>query len=172
MAEENNNQEQNGQNGGIDSVADELYKIDSHTKEVEEKLKTHRKINTSLCGKIIKIDEDYAEVELVCTREMAVDDLGLIHGGFTFAAADFAAMAAVNDPNVVLIGGFTKFLAPLEVGDVATFEATARFNDARKRDITVIGKKRDLKIFEAELAAVILNKHILKIKSDNPKMPS
>jgi len=43
---------------------------------------------------------------------MAVDQMGLVHGGFTFGAADFAAMAAVNDPNVVLVSSECRFFKP------------------------------------------------------------
>ena len=47
---------------------------------------------------------------------MAADGRGLVHGGFTFGLADFAAMCAVNDPNVVLGAATCKFLAPVQVG--------------------------------------------------------
>ena len=55
---------------------------------------------------------------------MAADDRGLVHGGFIFGMADYAAMVAVNDPLVVLGSAETKFLKPVQVGD--TVEAVAR----------------------------------------------
>jgi acyl-coenzyme A thioesterase PaaI-like protein len=48
---------------------------------------------------------------------MAVDDRGLVHGGFVFGLADHAAMLAVNDPNVVLGAASTRFLKPVRVGE-------------------------------------------------------
>jgi acyl-coenzyme A thioesterase PaaI-like protein len=44
---------------------------------------------------------------------MAADQRGLVHGGFTFGLADYAAMVAVNDPNVVLGAAEVRFLAPV-----------------------------------------------------------
>ena len=38
--------------------------------------------------------------------------------GFIFGAADYAAMLAVNQPNVVLGAAETHFLKPSRVGDV------------------------------------------------------
>ena len=78
-----------------------------------------------LCGSIVDLKKGYAKVTLPCSKDMSVDNLGLIHGGFIFGAADFAAMAAVNEPTVVLIGSKTRFLAPAKIGDVVEFEAKA-----------------------------------------------
>ena len=128
------------------------------------KLNTHQKIKKYLSGEVEELKENYAKIRLSCTKEMAVDEMGLIHGGFTFSAADFAAMAAVNEPYVVLIGANTKFLAPAKVGDVIIFEAHAKFEDARKREIDVVGTINDIKVFKGTFDAVILPEHVLKLK--------
>ena len=141
-------------------------------------LKTHTKIKKYLSGDIVTLKENYAQVKLSCTKEMAVDEMGLVHGGFTFSAADFAAMAAVNEPYVVLIGAVSKFLAPVKVGDIVIFEAYAKFEDARKREVNVIGSINDIKVFEGTFDAVILPEHVLKLKlkkvrkTKKPKKPS
>ncbi len=127
-------------------------------------LNTHKKIKKYLSGDIELLKENYAKVKLNCTSEMAVDEMGLIHGGFTFGAADFAAMAAVNEPYVVLIGANSKFLAPVKVGDTIIFEAHARFEDARKREVGVVGSINEIKVFEGTFDAVILPEHVLKLK--------
>ncbi|MCJ7764640.1 MAG: thioesterase, partial [Thiovulaceae bacterium] len=57
---------------------------------------THLKIDNSLCGEAVKIEQGLAQVRLVTTQQMAADSEGLVHGGFIFGAADFAAMCAVN----------------------------------------------------------------------------
>ena len=85
---------------------------------------THLNINTSLCGKVIKLQENYAEVLLHTTQQMSADMQGLVHGGFVFAAADYAAMSAVNDPYVVLGSSSSKFVAPVKVGGVVLCKAT------------------------------------------------
>ncbi len=139
--------------------------LDNYIEDDESiNLKTHTKIKKYLSGDIVSLKENYAQVKLRCTKEMAVDDMGLIHGGFTFCAADFAAMAAVNDPYVVLIGAVSKFLAPVKVGDTVIFEAHAKFEDARKREVDVIGSINDIKVFEGKFDAVILPEHVLKLK--------
>jgi acyl-CoA thioesterase len=127
-------------------------------------LKTHERIRMHLCGSIVDLKKGYAKVTLPCSKDMSVDNLGLIHGGFIFGAADFAAMAAVNEPTVVLIGSKTRFLAPAKIGDVVEFEAKAKFEDARKRDVEVIGKINDIKVFEGTFYTVVLEKHVLKLK--------
>jgi len=127
-------------------------------------LKTHRRIDQSLCGTLLELKEGYAKVELETTRQMAVDEMGLVHGGFTFAAADFAAMAAVNDPNVVLVGSECRFLSPVKVGDRVLFEAHEQYKESRKRKIKVIGTFEDIKVFEGDFMAVVLERHVLKLK--------
>ncbi len=132
--------------------------------EGEVELNTHRRIDQSLSGMLLELQEGYAKVELETTRQMAVDEMGLIHGGFTFAAADFAAMAAVNDPNVVLVSSECRFLSPVKVGDRVVFEAKELYRESRKRKIHVIGTFEDIKVFEGEFMAVVLERHVLKLK--------
>jgi len=127
-------------------------------------LNTHQRINKELCGSVVELSEGYAKVELLTTREMVVDHMGLVHGGFTFGAADFAAMAAINDPNVVLINSECRFLSPVKVGDTIVFEAKERYHESKKRRIHVVGKFKDIKVFEGNFLAVVLDRHIFKLK--------
>jgi len=130
----------------------------------EQGLKTHLKINPGLCGNLIKLEDSYAEVELVTTPEMSVDSHNLVHGGFTFGAADFCAMAAVNDPNVVLVNSNCKFLSPVKVGDKVVFKAKQLHQESRKREIEVEGYLNEVKVFDGKFMAVVLEKHILALK--------
>jgi len=84
---------------------------------------THLNIDTSLCGKLVKLEKDYAEVLLHTTQQMTADTQGLVHGGFVFATADYAAMSAVNDPFVVLGSSSSKFIAPVKVADAVLCKA-------------------------------------------------
>jgi len=127
-------------------------------------LNTHQRINKELCGHVVELSEGYAKVELLTTREMAVDHMGLVHGGFTFGAADFAAMAAINDPNVVLVSSECRFLSPVKVGDTVVFEAKERYHESKKRRIHVVGKFKDIKVFEGNFLAVVLDRHVFKLK--------
>ena len=134
----------------------------NETKKIE--LNTHKKINQQLCGKLIELKENYAKVKFEATEEMAVDELGLIHGGFTFGAADFCAMATINHPNVVLVSSNSKFLAPVKVGDVVIFESEVVFDDDKKQEVIVRGTIDDIKVFEGVFGTVVLKKHVLKLK--------
>jgi acyl-coenzyme A thioesterase PaaI-like protein len=74
-------------------------------------INTHEKISKRLVGRPIEVVRGtHAVVELNATNEMAVDLVGLTHGGFTFGLADYAAMLAVNHPNVVLGSAQVKSL--------------------------------------------------------------
>jgi acyl-CoA thioesterase len=127
-------------------------------------LRTHKKIDESLCGRLGRLEPGRAEVWLATRQDMVADAYGLVHGGFLFGAADYAAMAAVNDPNVVLVSSDCRFLSPVKVGDRIVFEANELYKEARKRNIHVVGYFEDIKVFEGEFMAVVLERHVLKLK--------
>lgn len=126
-------------------------------------LNTHEKINTVYSGEIVKLESGYAKVLLETNEIMRADEVGLVHGGFIFSAADFAAMAAVNEPNVVLASCNCLFLAPVRVGDAVTFEATEHQKEGRKRNVTVHGFVHEIKVFEGEFKTVITERHVLRL---------
>lgn len=142
---------------------------------LNDDLKTHLKIKSILVGNLVAMSKNSSKVVLQTTHDMSVDEFGLIHSGFLFGSAEYAAVAAVNEPNVVVIGCRSKFFAPAKVGDLITFEAKGRFEDARKREIKVIGMINEIKVFEGLFQAVLLERHILQTKIDelqasfNPK---
>ncbi len=138
-----------------------------NTDEKNENLQTHNKIRSNLCGNIVKLEPSYSKTTLQTTKEMAVDDLGLVHSGFVFGAADYAAAVAVNEPNIVVIGSRSKFLAPAKVDDLIEFVAYAKFEDSRKREIKVTGHINDIKVYEGLFNAVVLDQHIFKTKIKN-----
>ena len=136
-------------------------------------LRTHDLINHRYSGDLDELKEGYAKVSIMTNDEMRVDSFGLVHGGFIFCAGDFAAMAAVNDPNVVLASCQCDFLSPVRVGDEVVFEANVRHKDGRKREVKVVGSVLDIKVFEATMKTVVLEKHVLKLDLMNAsKNPS
>ena len=148
---------------GDDEEGESLHSID----EIKEDLKTHSKVRSNLCGTILKLDAGYAKTTLQTTKDMILDDLGLIHSGFIFGAADYAAAVAVNEPNLVIIGSRSKFLAPAKIEDLIEFEAKAKFEDSRKREIKVSGFINEVKVYEGIFQAVVLEQHIFKTKIKN-----
>ena len=123
---------------------------------------THLKINTKLCGEVVQLAEGYARVQLNTDAEMAADEAGLIHGGFIFGAADFAAMCAVNEPNVVLTGSSCRFIAPSVKGDVIDFEATVVEQDGAKALVEVVGHSRGRDVFTGSFKTYVTQEHVLK----------
>jgi acyl-CoA thioesterase len=130
----------------------------------EYELKTHILIDRTLSGEIIQLGENYAKVRLETTKSMIADNEGLVHGGFIFSAGDFAAMAAVNEPYVVLASAQVDFLAPIEYGDSIEFEANVKHKDSRKRVVDVVGRTLDVKVFEGKFTTVVLQDHVLDLK--------
>jgi len=126
------------------------------------KLNTHLDINTSLCGKVTHLQENYAEVLLHTTQHMSVDTQGLVHGGFVFSAADLAAMSAVNDPYVVLGSSITKFLLPVKVGDVVVCKACIVSEKGKKKAVEVQATVEDKLVFEGSFTTFVLDSHVLK----------
>jgi len=128
-----------------------------------QELNTHLKFNKKF-GQLIEIGEDMAKVRLETTEDMAVDEEGLVHGGFTFGAADFCAMATVNHPYVVLVRSQCEFMAPVKVGDVVEFVSETIMKEKRKHEVKVTGYLNEIKVFEGIFGCVILDKHVLKRK--------
>ncbi|MEJ2469482.1 MAG: hotdog domain-containing protein [Campylobacterales bacterium] len=122
---------------------------------------THLKIDNGLCGTVNALEEGYAAVELETTLQMAADEQGLVHGGFIFGAADYAAMAAVNEPTVVLAESNCRFLAPSKAGDEIVFKAKCVERDGKKYQITVNGYCGEKEIFTGLFKAVVTGKHVL-----------
>lgn len=144
---------------------DDLGLDDYREAEVDRAfLQTHQRINQDLNGEITVLKIGYVEVVLTTSTDMLADDDGLIHGGFIFCAADYAAMAAVNERNVVLVGSDVQFLSPVKLGDVVSVVARVRHKEGRKRNVHVEAFVLDIKVFEGEFKTVITERHVLKLK--------
>ncbi|BAF72583.1 thioesterase, FlK family [Sulfurovum sp. NBC37-1] len=122
---------------------------------------THLNIDPSLCGKVVRIEENYAEVLLHTTHQMVADERGLVHGGFMFGAADYAAMCAVNDPYVVLGASTSKFVAPVKVGDTVSCMARVVQEKGKKREVAVEAFVDGKLVFEGSFTTFVLDQHVL-----------
>lgn len=122
---------------------------------------THLGIDAGLCGAPQRLGEGLAEVALTTTPAMAADAEGLVHGGFVFGLADYAAMLAVNDPHVVLGGATSKFLKPVRVGETVVATAT-RASAAGKRHVVAVEVRRGADVvFTGEFTCFVLDRHVL-----------
>ncbi len=143
---------------------EELELEDYREDEEQVFIQTHERINQDLCGEVIKLEQGYVELRLTTTPEMVADDVGLIHGGFIFSSADYAAMLAVNERNVVLVASECQFLSPVKFHDEINFVARVRHKEGRKRNVHVEAFVLDIKVFEGEFKTVITERHVLKLK--------
>ena len=143
---------------------DKELEIDYNEESAEVLIGTHERVNQDLCGEILLLENGYVETRLTTRAEMVADDIGLVHGGFIFSAADFAAMLAVNEKNVVLVASNCQFLSPVKFHDEVNFIAKVRHREGRKRNVNVEGFVLDIKVFEGEFKTVITERHVLKLK--------
>ncbi len=121
---------------------------------------THLKISSGLVGEPGELLPGKSTARLATTAEMAADERGLVHGGFTFGLADYAAMLAVNDPNVVLGSCGSRFLAPVAVGDILEATAEVIEEKGRKRIVTC-QVRTDRLVFEGDFTCFVLDGHVL-----------
>lgn len=133
--------------------------------QIKSQLITCPEINTSLVGSITELSKNHAKSVLITTAEMIVDDQGLIHNAFVFAAAEYVAQASINKEFSILIGSKSFFYAPLKLGDILELEAQSLFDESsKKREVKVVGKVKDIKVFEANMQIVSSEEHVFKIK--------
>ncbi len=125
-------------------------------------VRTHLKIDRTLCGELISLSQGKAVVKLKTTPVMAADDKGLVHGGFIFGAADYCAMLSVNHPNVVLGSASVRFLKPVVVGDEVIFEGEVLSQEGKKRFVEVVGRRDGEEVFRGEFTCFVLPKHVLE----------
>lgn len=129
---------------------------------MNSRIETHKKIDQSLCGRPVYVDTNRCVVEMKTEENMAADEHGLIHGGFIFGLADYAAMLAVNHPNVVLGGATVKFLKPSRTGDTLTAEAIVSSEDGKKKIVSVKVTEGDDTVFTGEFTCFVPLKHVME----------
>lgn len=124
------------------------------------KVNTHPNISPAWVGAPVELAPGRAVAALATAPEMAADARGLVHGGFTFGLADYAAMLAVNDPNVVLGAAESRFLAPVRVGERLVARASVVEEKGKKR-IVACTVETDRPVFEGTFTCFVLEQHIL-----------
>ncbi len=122
---------------------------------------THLGISSEWVGEPVSLSAGRAVAQLITRPEMVADDMGLVHGGFTFGLADYAAMLAVNDPFVVLGSAEVRFVAPVIIGDIMIATAEVVEEKGKKRQVKCSVSTTQL-VFEATFTCFVLPKHILE----------
>jgi len=102
---------------------------------------------------------------LVTLPEMAADERGLVHGGFVFGLADYAAMLAVNHPNVVLGSSEVRFLKPVLVGERlvanAVVEKTEQM-EGKKIRVRVVVRRGEEEVLTGSFLCFTPERHVLE----------
>ena len=124
-------------------------------------LNTHLGIDRTLSGSPVELRPGFARVSMTTTPTMSADGRGLTHGGFYFGLADYAAMCAVNDPNVVLGSAEARFLKPVKCGDSLTAEAKVSGEKGKKRVVDVTVTRGDEVVFAGNFVCFVLERHVL-----------
>lgn len=99
---------------------------------------------------------------LATLPEMAVDDQGLVHGGFVFGLADYAAMLAVNHPQVVLGSAEVRFLKPVAAGELLVAVARRLAIEGRKHRVRVEVTRGEEVVMSGELTCFVLARPALE----------
>jgi acyl-coenzyme A thioesterase PaaI-like protein len=122
---------------------------------------THLAIAPGLVGEPLELAAGSASVALMTQPEMAADERGLVHGGFVFGLADYAAMLAVNHPHVVLGGAEVRFLKPVAVGERLVSRATVEESDGRKSRVRVEVRRGEETVMSGSFVCFTLERHVL-----------
>ena len=126
-------------------------------------LKFQSNVKLGLTGTVTALEPDRAKTKFHASNEMVADSEGLIYSGFIFMAANYAALASINTPNGVVIASRINFFAPTKLGEIIEFDAKAHFGESQKREVRVVGKTKDIKVFEGTFQVVVLDEHIFKV---------
>lgn len=132
------------------------------------KVNTHLEIDRALCGEPTELGDGRATVTLHTAETMKADAEGLVHGGFVFGAADYAAMLAVNDPNVVLGAAEAKFLKPVRCGQTVVAYASVLTTEGKTRVVEVTATVDRSSVFEGSFTCFVLDQHVLAAQEDSP----
>lgn len=126
--------------------------------------RTHTQIDRRLVGEPLELGPGSARVALTALAEMAADERGLVHGGFLFGLADYAAMLAVNDPRVVLGSAEVRFARPVRVGERVVAEARVVEESGRKRVVEVTARRdgESEPLLTARCVCLVPDRHVLE----------
>ena len=122
---------------------------------------THLGADPNLTGKAVEVGDGTASASLQMSPSMTVDERGVVHGGFIFGLADYAAMLAVNEPNVVLGAAQVRFVKPVVAGSCPVAKARTIESRGRKRHVRVDVFVESTRVFEGTFTCFVLDHHVL-----------
>jgi uncharacterized protein (TIGR00369 family) len=135
-------------------------------------VRTHLGIDRRLVGEPLAVEEGRARAALSTLPEMAADPSGLVHGGFVFGLADYAAMLAVNHPHVVLAGAEVRFTKPVVAGERLVAEARVVESSGRRRRVEVEVARGVEPVFSGTFHCAVPDRHVLAAAEATPAVPA
>ncbi|MEO9229795.1 MAG: PaaI family thioesterase [Devosia sp.] len=127
-----------------------------------KQIRTHQDIDESLSGRVKELADGRCSVEFEASPSMRADATGLVHGGFLFGAADYAAMLAVNEPTVVLTSATVQFMKPCCVGQRVEVHAKVIGEHPRKPVVQAVAlDSSGAEIFRGTFNCAVLSRHVL-----------
>lgn len=145
-------------------MLDDDYEENANVPLENDELVVCAEMSPLIVGELLELYRDKAIVKFTPNERMAMDESKMIHAGFVFNSASFAAMAAINKKYSVLIAADVKFLAPIELGHEVIFKAEAIQSDTKKREVKVEGYLLDIKIFDSLFHIAVFDKKIFKLR--------
>jgi len=143
----------------------EVLEVENSDLTLSGELNSYKNIHTHHAYKLIELKEDYAKIAINSKKSETVDHENIIYDGAIFSAANFCAMAAINQKHTFLISANIDFLNQINTDDDdVIFEAHAASNISGKKQIEVIGKINDITVFQGDFVAMKLDNQSL-IKS-------
>jgi uncharacterized protein (TIGR00369 family) len=123
---------------------------------------THLAVSPRLVGTPVEVADGAARVELTTVPEMAADEQGLVHGGFVFGLADYAAMLAVNHPHVVLGSSEVRFLKPVRVGERLAASAEIVERTGKKIRVQATVRRGEEEVLTGSFLCFTPERHVLQ----------
>jgi acyl-coenzyme A thioesterase PaaI-like protein len=145
-------------------TAEPKIQEDALAKDIKNKsdLKTHKNIHTNHGYNILELSENYAKISIHTQKSETVGENNTVYDGTLFSAANFCAIAAVNQENLFLLGANVDFLNQVNGNDNdVIFEANAKSNASGKKNIDVKGTINDITIFQGVFTAIKLDSNSL-----------
>jgi acyl-coenzyme A thioesterase PaaI-like protein len=142
----------------------DILEVEKDDLALAGELKTHKNIHTNHSYKLIELSDGYAKTSINSKKTETVDKENIIYDGSIFSAANFCAMAAINEEHTFLISANIDFLNQINIEDEEViFEARAKANISGKKQIEVQGKVKDITVFLGDFVAMKLdNKSLIK----------
>lgn len=142
----------------------EVLEVEKDDLTLASELNSHKNIHTNHSYKLIKLEDGFAKISINSKKSETVDKENIVYDGSIFSAANFCAMAAVNEAHTFLISANIDFLNQINIEDEEViFEAHSSSNISGKKNIEVQGKVNNITVFKGDFVAMKLdNKSLIK----------